>query len=88
MPLIVYRSIITFNYAQQPAVIFDYKSVESVVISIDQFYNPTFAMQIGDVNIVTPQEKIAIRDGSKGAEGIVVQDNQKDDRIYTAVTEI
>lgn len=88
MPLIFFRSIITFNYAQQPAVIFDYKSVESVVISIDQYYNPTFSMQIGDVNIVTPKETITVRDGAKGAEGIVVQDNQKDERIYTTVTEV
>ena len=88
MPLIFFRSIISFNYQDYPAVIFDYKSVENIVISIDQFYNPTFAMQIGNVNIVTTTEKVTIREKSKGAEGIVVLDNQIDDRIYTTVNEV
>ena len=86
LPICFFKSNIEFVFDRRPGMMFDYHSVEYIIISVDQYYNPAFCLQFGDVVLVTANSSVTVRDGALQTEGIIVQDNQVQEGTYTTVT--
>jgi len=88
LPMSFFKSSIEFRFDKRPGMMFDYFSVEYLVVAVDQYYNPGFVLNFGDIVLKTPTEDVLLRDGALGADGIIIQHNQLTEGTYTTVTSL